>query len=259
VAGFLGDGINDAPSLRAADVGISVANATAVARDTAEIILLERSLSVLHTGIREGRKAFGNVMKCILMETSSNFGNMFSMAAAALFLPFLPMLPLQIILNNFLYDLAQVTIPTDRVDATYTRKPQRWDIATIRRFMIVAGPASSIFDFATFWVLLRLFHAGEAEFHTGWFVESLVTQTLVLLVIRTAANPLRSRPSGALIATTIATVAVAIALPYSPLAARLGFVPMPAPYFVFLAIATMTYLLIVEWLKRPAMRLHRGR
>jgi Mg2+-importing ATPase len=254
VAGFLGDGINDAPSLRAADVGISVANATAVARDTAEIILLERSLSVLHTGIREGRKAFGNVMKCIFMETSSNFGNMFSMAAAALFLPFLPMLPLQIVLNNFLYDLAQVTIPTDRVDATYMRKPQRWNIATIRRFMLVAGPASSIFDFATFWVLLRLFHTGEAAFHTGWFVESLVTQTLVLLVIRTAANPLRSRPSGALVATTIATVAVAIALPYSPLAARLGFVPMPAAYFVFLAIATTTYLLIIEWVKRPAMR-----
>ncbi len=256
VVGFLGDGINDAPSLHAADVGISVANAVDVAKDAADIILLEPSLAMLHEGILEGRRAFGNVMKYLLMGTSSNFGNMFSMAAGIVFLPFLPMLPLQILLNNFLYDLAQVTIPTDNVDETFVMKPQRWDIAIIRKFMLVIGPISSLYDFATFVVLLRWFHAGEAEFHTGWFVESLATQTLVLFVIRTAGNPLRSRPSLALTATTLFIVAVAVALPFMPFAAALGFVPLPATFFVFLALVTVTYLAVVEVVKRWLLRPH---
>jgi Mg2+-importing ATPase len=254
VVGFLGDGINDAPSLHTADVGISVASGVEVAREAAEIILLEPGLNVLHSGILEGRRAFGNVMKYLLMGTSSNFGNMFSMAGASLFLPFLPMLPTQILLNNFLYDLAQVTIPTDNVDASFLRRPRHWDIRLIRDFMIYIGPVSSIYDFLTFWALLSLFHADETLFHTGWFVESLATQTLVLFVIRTAGNPLKSRPSLPLVLTTIAVVAVGVVLPYSPLAERLGFTPLPGAFFLFLAGVTATYLVLVEVAKRRLFR-----
>lgn len=254
VVGYMGDGINDAPSLHAADVGISVSTAVDVARDAADIILLEPGLRVLHDGILEGRKAFGNVMKYLLMGTSSNFGNMLSMAGASLFLPFLPMLPTQILLNNFLYDMAQVTIPSDRVDEAYVRAPQHWDIRLIRNFMIFIGPISSIYDFLTFYVLLYLLHAGEQEFHTGWFVESLATQTLVLFVIRTAGNPLKSRPSAALTATTLAIVLTGVLLPFLPLAKDLGFTPLPAIYFAFLAGATITYLLLVEVGKRFLMK-----
>lgn len=253
VVGFLGDGINDAPSLRAADVGVSVAGAVDVAREAAEIILLESNLRVLHSGIIEGRKAFGNVLKYLLMGTSSNFGNMFSMAGASVFLPFLPMLPTQILLNNFLYDLAQVTIPTDNVDPAFVRKPQRWDIGVIRNFMVFIGPISSIYDFLTFFVLLRFFHASEVLFHTGWLVESLATQTLVLFVIRTAGSPLADRPSLPLAATTVAVVVIGAYLPFSPLAATLGLMPLPAGFFVFLALATATYLALVEVVKRRLM------
>ncbi|HEV2457607.1 MAG TPA: HAD-IC family P-type ATPase, partial [Ktedonobacterales bacterium] len=251
--GFLGDGINDAPSLHVADVGISVASAVDVAKDAAEIILLERSLSVLHRGVLEGRKAFGNVMKYLLMGTSSNFGNMFSMAGAALFLPFLPMTATQILLNNFLYDVSQVTIPTDNVDETYMRKPHHWDIALIRDFMVFIGPISSIYDFLTFWLMLAVLHASQALFHTGWFVESLATQTLVLFVIRTAGNPLRSRPSRPLAITTIAIMLVGVLLPYTPLAGPLGFTPLPAVYFLFLLGTIVTYLLLVQVGKRWLM------
>jgi P-type Mg2+ transporter len=254
VVGYLGDGINDAPSLHAADVGISVSTAVDVAKDAADFILLERSLRVLHEGIIEGRKSFGNVMKYLLMGTSSNFGNMFSMAVASLFLPFLPMLPTQILLNNFLYDLAQVTIPTDRVDRTFIHKPQRWNVRLIRDFMIYIGPISSIYDFLTFFALLKVFMASEQLFHAGWFVESLATQTLVIFIIRTAGNPFRSRPSPALFVTTVLIVLVGAALPFTKLGGVLGFTPLPVGFFLFLVFATATYLLLVEVVKRRLMR-----
>jgi Mg2+-importing ATPase len=250
VVGFLGDGINDAPSLHAADVGISVMTATEVAREAAEIVLGRSGLGVLHRGIQEGRKASGNMMKYLLMGTSSNFGNMFSMAAASIFLPFLPMLPTQILLNNFLYDLAQIAIPLDNVDRSHLARPQRWNVRLIRDFMIFVGPVSSISDFLTFFVLLSVLHANETLFHTGWFVESLATQTLVLFVVRTMGNPLKSRPSRALTVTTLAVVAIGIALPASPLAALLGFAVPPASYFAFLASAVLIYLVLTELVKR---------
>lgn len=254
MVGYLGDGINDAPSLHTADVGISVSTGVDVAKDAAAIILLEQSLQVLHNGILEGRKAFGNVMKYLLMGTSSNFGNMLSMAGASVFLPFLPMLPSQILLNNFLSDLSQITIPTDCVDASYMKKPQHWDIKLLRTFMLAIEPISSIFDFLTFFLLLWAFHAGAALFHTGWFVESLATQTLVLFLIRTAGNPLRSRPSNPLIITTLAIVALGILLPFTPLAGSLGFTPLPPLYFLFLALMTALYLSLVELVKRRLMK-----
>ena len=253
VVGYIGDGINDAPSLHAADVGISVSNAVDVAKESADIILMKPGLGVLHSGILEGRKAFGNVVKYLLMGTSSNFGNMFSMAGAFLILPFLPMLPTQILLNNFLYDFSQITIPTDHVDETFIHKPRRWNISFIRQFMFVIGPLSSIFDFLTFFVMLNIFHATEVLFHTGWFVESLATQTLVLFVIRTQGNPFRSRPSRPLLATILAIVAIGIILPFTPMAGWLGFVPLPAGYFVFLVGATAVYLGLVEAVKRRIM------
>ncbi|HWG09896.1 MAG TPA: magnesium-translocating P-type ATPase [Rhodanobacteraceae bacterium] len=253
VVGFLGDGINDAPSLHAADVGISVANAVDVARDAADIVLRDRDLESLHAGVIEGRKAFANVTKYLLMGTSSNFGNVLSMAAAALFLPFLPMLPTQILLNNFLYDISQITIPGDNVDESQLLAPRRWNVGLIRRFMLGVGPISSLYDFLTFYVLLFWLRASEAEFHTGWFVESLATQTLVLFVIRTTGNPFRSRPSAALVATVLASVVVGILLPLTPLGAEFGFVPLPLIFYAFLTIATATYLLLVQFIKRRFM------
>jgi len=254
VVGYMGDGINDAPSLHTADVGISVMTAADVAREAAAVILRQPGLRVLHQGILEGRRASGNMMKYLLMGTSSNFGNMFSMAAASVFLPFLPMLPTQILLNNFLYDLAQVTIPSDNVDDAYLRRPQRWDMRVVRDFMLFIGPISSIFDFLTFYVLLRYFHASERLFHTGWFVESLATQTLVLFVIRTMGNPFRSRPSRSLMVTTLLIVGIGVALPATPMAMILGFTRLPASYFAFLITATLTYLALVDVAKRQLAR-----
>ncbi len=253
VVGFLGDGINDAPSLHAADVGISVANATDVARDAADIVLRERDLGALHAGVIEGRKAFANVTKYLLMGTSSNFGNVLSMAIASLALPFLPMLPTQILLNNFLYDMSQITIPGDNVDASQLVAPRRWNVRLIRRFMLGVGPISSLYDLLTFYVLLAWLHAAQPEFHTGWFVESLATQTLVLFVIRTSGNPFRSRPAATLVATVFSAVAIGILLPLTPLGAEFGLVPLPWGFYAFLAVATATYLLLVQILKRRFM------
>ncbi len=249
VVGCVGDGINDAPALRSADVGISVENAVDVAKEAADIILLEKRLEVLHDGVVEGRRSFGNIMKYVLMGTSSNFGNMVSMALASLFLPFLPMLPLQILLNNFLYDLSQVAIPSDRVDRTYMLKPKRWDVAFIRRYMLVLGPISSAFDMATFAVMLGVFRASEALFRTGWFVESLATQTLVIFVIRTSARPWTSPPSRALAWGVGGSLAVGVLLPFSPAASWLGFTPLPPLFFGFLVMMILGYLAIVEVVK----------
>ena len=256
VVGFLGDGINDAPSMHTADIGISVVNAVDVAKDAAGIILLEHDLGVLHDGVIEGRKSFANIMKYITMGTSSNFGNMFSMAAASLFLPFLPMLPMQILLNNFIYDISQVSIPTDNVDPELLRNPKRWRIDFVRRFMTIIGPISSIYDFLTFGILLYAFHASETLFHTGWFVESLATQTLVVFVIRTAGNPFRSRPSPQLASTVLAMVAIAVVLTYTEVGGILGFQPLPGKLLAAIFGLTVTYLALVQVVKTWFYRRH---
>ncbi len=252
----MGDGINDAPSLHAADIGISVVNGVDVAKDAASIILLEKDLRVLHDGVMEGRRSFANILKYILMGTSSNFGNMFSMAGASLFLPFLPMLPTQILLNNLLYDLSQLSIPTDNVDPEMLRRPRRWRVDFIRQFMILMGPISSLYDFLTFGVLLFFFHAGEKLFHTGWFVESLATQTLVVFIIRTGGNPLRSRPSRPMILAVCGIALLGIIWPYTPLGPPLGFVPMPLSLLGILAAMTLTYLVVVHVAKTWFYRRH---
>ncbi len=258
VVGYIGDGINDAPSLHTADVGISVVNGVEVAKDAAKIILLEKDLAVLNDGIIEGRRCFANIMKYIVMGTSSNFGNMFSMAAASLFLPFLPMLPTQILLNNFLYDVSQISIPSDNVDPALLRRPKRWQIGFIRQFMMIIGPISSIYDFLTFGVLLWVFHASSNAplFHTGWFVESLATQTLVVFVIRTAGNPLKSRPSRALVAAVFGIVCVAAVLPYTALGGLLQFTPLPLSLLGAIALLAVTYLLLVQGVKSWFYRRH---
>jgi Mg2+-importing ATPase len=250
VVGYLGDGINDAPSLHSADVGISVESAVDVAKAAADMILLEHDLIVLHAGVLEGRRTFGNIMKYIMMGTSSNFGNMFSMAAASLFLPFLPMLPTQILLNNLLYDVSELPIPLDRVDDDYLSRPRHWDMNFIRNFMLTIGPVSSVFDFLTFYVMLAVFHAGETLFHTGWFIESMATQVLVIFIIRTRRNPFRSRPNPWLIACSLTVVAVAVLLPFTPAGAYLGFVAPPAFFFLILAVMLLFYLLAVEGMKQ---------
>jgi len=213
------------------------------------MILLEEDLGVLHDGILEGRRTFGNIMKYIMMGTSSNFGNMFSMAGAALFLPFLPMRPVQILLNNFLYDVSEVPIPMDSVDEDFIRQPRRWDMGFIRNFMLVVGPVSSLFDFLTFYVMLRVFRAQEALFQTGWFIESLATQVLVIFVIRTRGNPLRSRPSHLLTLTSLSIVVLGALIPLTPLAPALGFVAPPARFFLILAAMVAVYLAGVQGVK----------
>jgi Mg2+-importing ATPase len=254
VVGYMGDGVNDAPSLHAADVGLSVDSAVDVAKAAADMILLRPDLRILQDAVLEGRRTFGNILKYILMGTSSNFGNMFSMAGAVLFLPFLPMLPTQILLNNILYDLSELPIPFDAVDAQDTAQPRVMEMGLIQRFMFTIGPVSSLFDFITFAVLLKVFDASEALFQTGWFVESLCTQVLVIFVIRTRGNPLHSRPHPMLTATSLGIVALAMALPFTPLAGVFGFTPLPAGFYAALALMVLVYLLLVMVVRRQVER-----
>jgi len=227
VVGYMGDGINDAPSLHAADVGISVNTAVDVAKEAADFVLLDKDLSVLEQGIVQGRRTFTNTLKYVFMATSANFGNMFSMAGASIFLPFLPMLPKQILLINFMTDLPEMTIASDRVDDAMVQRPPRWEIGFIRRFMFVFGTISSVFDYLTFGVLLWMLHADQALFHTGWFVESVISAVVVVFAVRTRLPFFRSRPGTPLLLAALAVVAVTLWLPYSPLAGLLGFAPLP--------------------------------
>ncbi|WP_139306201.1 magnesium-translocating P-type ATPase [Methylomonas sp. LWB] len=256
VVGYLGDGINDAPSLHSADVGLSVDSAVDVAKEAADMILLDQDLQVLHDGVLEGRRTFGNILKYIMMGTSSNFGNMFSMAGAALFLPFLPMLPTQILLNNILYDVSEVPIPLDQVDSEELRQPRVLDMNFIRNFMLVIGPISSAFDFLTFYILLTVLKADEALFQTGWFVESLCTQVLVIFIIRTRGNPFKSRAHPVLVATSLSIALIGAVLPFTPIGHYFGFVPPPAQFYFILAALAAAYLLVVELAKRGFYRWH---
>lgn len=250
VVGYLGDGINDASALHSADVGISVNSAVDVAKEAATIVLLEKDLEVLIEGVREGRKTFANTLKYIFMTTSANFGNMFSMAAAALFLPFLPLLPKQILLNNFLTDFPAMAIATDNVDPEMVERPRRWDVKFIRNFMIVFGIVSSAFDFLTFGALLFILKATPAQFRTGWFLESVITELLIVPVIRTQRGLFRSRPGRALSIATVAVFGAALILPYTPLSGPLGFTPLPLSFVLLLVAITGLYIIASEVTKR---------
>ncbi|MGB5940867.1 MAG: magnesium-translocating P-type ATPase [Rhodanobacter sp.] len=257
--GFLGDGINDAPALREADVGISVDTATDIAKESADIILLEKNLMVLEEGVLEGRVTFGNIIKYIKMTASSNFGNMFSVLVASAFLPFLPMLPLQILVLNLLYDISQLSIPFDRMDEEYLRRPRKWDASDIGRFMVWIGPVSSIFDITTFALLWHVFGADsvqhQALFQSGWFVESLLTQTLIVHMIRTRRIPfLQSIASAPVLALTSAIILIGLFIPFSGLGAKIGMTPLPAAFFGWVALTVLTYGVLTQLMKLVYIR-----
>jgi len=251
VVGYMGDGINDAPSLRGADIGISVNNASDVAKLSADIILLHKDLHVLLDGVKEGRVTFGNVIKYLKMNISSDFGTMVSIAVASVFLPFLPILPVQILLNDLLYDVSQLTLAGDRVDDRALAAPHKWNVKSIRKFMFVFGPANSLFDLLTFGILLWLFHASVPLFQTGWFLENIVTQTIIVFSIRTAVVPFyRSRTSKLFTLSLLTIVVVALLLPFSPAAAAFSFVRPPPVFFVVLVGLVFAYLMLAEALKQ---------
>jgi len=256
VVGYMGDGINDAPALHAADVSISVQDAVDVAKEAADIVLLQQDLTVLEAGVREGRRTFANTLKYVFMATSANFGNMFSMAGASLFLPFLPLLPKQILLTNLLTDFPELTIATDQVDADWTERPRRWDVHFIRKFMFTFGLISSIFDYLTFGVLLWVLRAGSGEFRTGWFVESVVSAALIVLVVRTRRPFFRSPPSRPLLTATLMVAAATVVLPYTPLGALFGLVPLPASFLAMMGVVILVYGVVAElakgWFDRAA-------
>jgi Mg2+-importing ATPase len=261
IVGFLGDGINDAPALKVADIGLSVEGATGVAQAAADIILLDSDLGVFAGGVEEGRRTFANIMKYVRVGASSNFGNMLSMAVASIvlpFLPMLPMLPIQILLNNLLYDLSEVGIPFDTVRPQATARPQVWDMHALIRFAAVMGPVSSLFDFLTFGALLFLFNATAAEFQTAWFLESMATQILVIFLIRTNGRPWHDRPHPGLMASTLSTLIVAMVLPFTPVGTWFGFQVPTAPMLAAIAAIVIVYLGVVEWLK-PGVVAHRRR
>jgi Mg2+-importing ATPase len=257
VVGYMGDGINDAPALHAADVGLSVEGAADVAKDAADIVLLEPDLAVLAAGVREGRNTFANTQKYVFMATSANFGNMFSMAGASLLLPFLPLLPKQILLTNLMTDLPEMAIATDRVDAEAVQQPRHWDVKFIRDFMIRFGVLSSVFDFLTFGLLFFMLKASPELFRSGWFVESVVSASLVVLVLRTRGPFWRSRASVELTLATATIVAAAVALPFTPLGRVFGFVPLPAIFLGLMGVIVASYIACAELLKGAFYRKNR--
>ena len=257
--GFMGDGINDAPALRTADVGVSVDTAVDIAKESADLILLEKSLLVLEEGVLEGRKVFANILKYIGMGASSSFGNMFSVLGASIFVPYLPMTPIQILTNNLLYDVSQTAIPSDEVDAEQIAEPRPWDMGSIARFILFIGPCSSIFDYTTFLMMLYVFGAWDVDkaalFQTGWFVESLLTQTLIIHVIRTRKVPfLQSRASGPLIAMTSVIMAVGVLIPFTTVGSYLGFTMLPPLYWPLLGLTLLAYMLLTQGVKTWLIR-----